>query len=56
VHTLRQTIAACEKQEPHALILAMIGDMLDMDEDALAASDADPAGDALPPIADGGIR
>jgi hypothetical protein len=49
VHTLRQTIAACERQEPHALILAMIGDMLDMDESAQIASDADPAGVALPP-------
>jgi hypothetical protein len=49
VHTLRQTIAACERQEPHALILAMIGDMLDMDESAQIASDADPAGVAQPP-------
>lgn len=43
VHTLRQTIAACEREEPHALILAMIGDMLDMDEQAVERSDAEPA-------------
>lgn len=42
VHTLRQVIASCERQEPHALILAMINDMLDMDEAAVAASDACP--------------
>lgn len=32
VHTLRQTIAACEREAPHVEILAMIGDMLDLDE------------------------
>lgn len=49
VHTLRQVIASCERQEPHALILAMIGDMLDLDEEAVAISDGDKAGVALPP-------
>lgn len=51
VHTLRQVIAACERHEPHAAILAMIGDMLDLDEAAIAASDGDKAGVALPPAA-----
>ena len=43
VHTLRQTIAACERGDPHALILAMIGDMLDMDEPVVECSGAEPA-------------
>lgn len=37
MHTLRQVIAACERQDSHAAILAMINDMLDLDESGVAA-------------------